>query len=112
MTRQEILQNYKVSSYGTIQSPGKFEGEAIYMPAIYDIYLDGCSDDHLVDDILYSFVNVDDDLIKEFPELEDREERMVAFYERDDGFVCEVTPFDPNKDQEDSEDTDYFYLDE
>lgn len=98
MTRQEILASFKVSPFGVIQDPGKFEGERLYMPVIYDRYMDGGSEDYMLDDdVIYSFVTVDDDMKKEFPELEGRDEDQVAFYEREDGFIVEVEPFDPEE---------------
>lgn len=83
MTRQEIEQAYKVEG-GIIRSPGKFEGEAVYVPYFWEAYLDGMADR---DDgrVLGFDVSSEDKVM--FPELKRR--RTVKLYERDDGFVCE-----------------------
>lgn len=36
MTRKEIAETYKVDERGVIRSPGKFEGEPIYVPYFWD----------------------------------------------------------------------------
>ena len=40
MTRQEIESSYKIEN-GRIRSPGKFEGEMIYVPFYWNVFLDG-----------------------------------------------------------------------
>lgn len=84
MTRQEIEAEFTIES-GIIRNPGKFEGEAIYVPYFWDCFLNGGADG---DDgtVLRFDVTADDKAI--FPELEGR--RTVTLYERDDGFVCEL----------------------
>jgi hypothetical protein len=59
---------------GAITDPGKFEGEAGYLPLAYDIYLDGLHDD---DDGEVVTVTMPDG-------------RVVKFVESDIGFVTEV----------------------
>lgn len=68
-----------------VSHPGKFEGEAPYVPYFWEAYLNGFSDR---DDgkILGFDVTAEDKAI--FPELKKR--RTVRLYQRDDGFVCEV----------------------
>ncbi len=65
--------------------PGKFEGEAPYVPYFWDIYLNGGADR---DDggTLGFDVLAEDKAI--FPELKRR--RTVRLVETDQGFVCEV----------------------
>jgi hypothetical protein len=41
MTRTEILAQYQVGSDGVIRSPGKFEGEMLYVPFYWDIAMNG-----------------------------------------------------------------------
>ncbi len=94
MTREETLQHYKINAAGIITTPGKFEGEAVYMPHVYEVFMDGCADD----DGNNILVAITDEDRSEFPELEDRE--TVYFTVRDDGFVCEVEPPDPDEEEE------------
>jgi hypothetical protein len=45
MTRQEIETSYQINKQGIITSPGKFEGEMLYVPYFWDAYLNGLVDD-------------------------------------------------------------------
>jgi hypothetical protein len=45
MTREEILANYTVSDRGTILSPGKFEGEMLYVPYFWGMSMEGGCDE-------------------------------------------------------------------
>ena len=84
MTRQEIEESYKIEN-GRIRSPGKFEGEMIYVPFYWDVFLNGFADrdnGHVLG------FNVSADDKKMFPEL--RRRRTVRLIERDDGFVEEA----------------------
>ena len=82
MTRNEILESYKVEN-GRIVSPGQFEGEPIYVPYLWDSYLNGGADDD--DGEILTFDIADDD-IAVFPELAGI--KTVRLYQRSDGFVC------------------------
>lgn len=65
--------------------PGKFEGEAAYVPYFWDAFLNGCADrDDL--DVLGFDVNAEDKQL--FPEL--RRRRTVKLIEDSQGFVREV----------------------
>jgi hypothetical protein len=83
MTRQEIEQEYKVEG-GRIVSPGKFEGEAVYVPYFWGAFLDGMADR---DDGTVLGFDVSAEDKAQFPELKRR--RTVRLLQRDDGFVCE-----------------------
>lgn len=85
MTRDEVLKQYKVSEQGVITTPGKFEGEMVYVPHFWDVFLDGGADR---DDGKVIGFDVTPEDRKEFPELKGR--RTVKLYQRDDGFVCEL----------------------
>lgn len=85
MTRAEIEQQYKVVD-GRIQSPGKFEGEPLYVPYFWDAYLDGWADE---DDGIALWFNVTLGDVEEFPELAGAE--RVGLYCSEDGFVRGVT---------------------
>lgn len=77
MTREECEQ--------LVKGPGKFEGEAVYVPYFWDAFLNGFADrDNGT--VLGFDVTAEDKAI--FPELKHR--KTVKLIERDDGFVCEV----------------------
>ena len=86
MTRKEVLQGYEVDSEGLIVSPGKFEGEMLYVPHFWAVYLDGFAED-MGGGVLR--VRVDADDRREFPELGENR-RAIRFKELEDGFVWEV----------------------
>ena len=65
-----------------IKSPGKFEGESIWAPYFWDLYLEGACDDD--DGETVSFVITDADR-KEFSEL--TKFTKYSFRVSDDGFV-------------------------
>jgi len=87
MTRQTILEDYKVSDDGIIQSLGKFEGEMLYVPYFYDAALNGFADEDEDDETIMSFTVTDEDLAM-FPELEGQ--ATVLLRESSDGFVVEL----------------------
>lgn len=68
-----------------IRSPGKFEGEARYVPHYWEIYLEGFADSDDGKVLRFKITKEDREL---FPELKKR--RMVSLVEDDQGFVCEV----------------------
>jgi hypothetical protein len=83
MTREEIKNQYVVSN-GRIISPGKFEGEMVYVPHYWDVFLNGFADREN-GNVLGFDVTPEDKI--QFPELKRR--RTVKLCERSDGFVCE-----------------------
>jgi len=67
MTRKQILKDFNLDpTFKRILDPGKFEGEAIYVPYFYDAYLNG-EQDWTADDRLAFEVTAED--AREFPEL-------------------------------------------
>jgi hypothetical protein len=84
MTRAEILENYEVRD-GRIVSPGQFEGETIYIPYFWDVFLNGDADED--DGTALTFYVLDED-VAEFPELAGIV--FVAIYQDDQGFVREL----------------------
>jgi hypothetical protein len=84
MTREEIEREYNVVD-GIIRRPGKFEGNAVYVPYFWDIAMNGFAGSR--DRSLYSFDVKDGDRAM-FPELNGR--RTVKLLEIVDGFVVEV----------------------
>jgi hypothetical protein len=87
MTREQITSEYEVRN-GRIISPGKFEGEPIFAPALWAIVLDGFSDG---DDGRIARLNVPkgDALRSEWPELGAwlGRRHSVRLTEDDQGFV-------------------------
>lgn len=75
---------YKVVE-GRIQDPGRFEGEARYVPYFWDAYLNGLADR---DDGTVLGFNIDDKDREKFPELKGR--RTVRLVQDAQGFVKEV----------------------
>jgi hypothetical protein len=77
MTRQECEE--------AVARPGKFEGEAVYVPYFWEAFLNGMADR---DDgrVLGFDVTAEDKVL--FPELKGR--RTVRLIETEQGFVCEV----------------------
>lgn len=90
MTRKEIESMYQ-TYHGVITSPGKFENEPSYVPYFYDLYLNGMDDSSYIDDddgIYYSEFDVNNDDLKEFPELEGAEK--VIIWESEQGFINHI----------------------
>jgi hypothetical protein len=83
MNRADIARDYIVRN-GRISSPGKFEGEMVYVPYYWDIGMNGFAD---IDDGRVCKFQVTTEDKKEFPELKRR--RWVSLYEDDNGFVRE-----------------------
>lgn len=83
--RLQILKDYRVSARGCISSPGKFEGEMLYVPYFWNLGLEGGADRD--DGKVFGF-DISPEEKFAFPELRGR--RTVKLYERDDGFVCEI----------------------
>ncbi len=82
MTRTEILRDYNVDSGGVIRSPGKFEGEYLYVPYFWDLFLNGCADEDDGDVLRFNVTEKDR---MEFPELTDV--HTVTLTECEQGFV-------------------------
>lgn len=82
MNRKEILDNYSIDKDGFITSPGKFEGEMLFVPHFYDIYLNGGADDN--GKIISIEISAEDRA--EFPEIPKRAKK-IKLYVSDSGFV-------------------------
>lgn len=73
-----------------VKHPGKFEGEAPYVPYFYDCYMDGYADeDYGNAGIIYKVDEADTIL---FPKLKVGDE--IGLFFSDQGFVYEVEPKD------------------
>lgn len=64
-SRKDVLDQYEVED-GVIRSPGKFEGEAIFVPYLWEVYLNGGATE---DDGEIITIDIDDDDRQVFPEL-------------------------------------------
>ncbi len=88
MIREEILKKYKVEN-GHIVSRGKFEHEPMCAPYFYDLWKEGCADEHSRDDLGdYAFFTVTHEHIKQFPELKGIAE--IQIMEDNEGIVTLV----------------------
>lgn len=87
MDRATILATYRVNiETGRILSPGKFEGEMLYVPYFWEAYCNGMADRD--DGTVLGFDITPEDRAM-FPELGKRR-RTVKLIERSDGFVMEI----------------------
>lgn len=68
-----------------VRGPGKFEGEARYVPYFWEVFLCGGGED-VGQGVIRVEVTPEDRQL--FPELKGR--RSVRMIETNDGFVCEV----------------------
>ena len=84
--RAAVLAQFTVDEHGRIRNPGKFEGEPLFVPHFWDVFLDGGADWENEDDVIGFVVTPEDRA--EFPELGAQAE--VTLFQRDDGFVVEV----------------------
>ena|SRR6185437_11788284 len=86
MTRKEIEAEYRIEN-GTILSPGKFEGEAIYAPHFSEFASDGEILETMEDGsgAFVALVEIEAEDRAAFPEIEDGEFALVT--ENSDGFV-------------------------
>lgn len=85
----KIHAEYPANAQGIIQACGKFEGEPLYVAALYDAVLNGCSDETLFDgDRPLDVFFVDEQLRSDFPAL--AELYAVGLYTQDNGFVCRL----------------------
>lgn len=78
---------YDISEHGTIQNPGKFEGEMHYVPELWNKALEGGSDYTLYDDLdtcydVFIVNNEDRTLYDLSPDI-----YALVLHEDDNGFV-------------------------
>jgi hypothetical protein len=87
--RKEIESDYKIKS-GIIQSPGKFEGEPVYIPYFFELILKGMQDTTVYQGGMpIDGFKITPDDIDTFPELGKIKE--IAIWQRSDGSVCHDT---------------------
>jgi len=84
--RDQILADYEIDKHGRIKSPGKFEGEMLYVPYLWDGIMEGGGDQTVYDgDTPVDFVQFTDEDLELFPEIGDA--FGIALWESDTGFV-------------------------
>jgi hypothetical protein len=91
MTRNEIEQEFSLTSRGTIKAPGKFEGEMLWVPYFYEATSMGESDADFSfgdGDTWVGFLIFQGGDFKEFPELEGS--YGISLEENSQGFVSGV----------------------
>ena len=88
MTREQVLNEYETSD-GRITSPGKFEGEPIFAPALWEIGLDGCADTYTREGYGFNRITKNDPLRKEWPELNEwlGRRQSITLCQDSQGFV-------------------------
>lgn len=91
MKRKEIEETYQIGDGGphsapVIRSPGKFEGEPIYVPYFWDEYLNGGADEEDEDGVLIFIVTEEDR--DQFPELKTGD--RIGLVQTSDGFINEL----------------------
>ena len=59
---QEIILNEGIGPFGTCKGPGKFEGEALWVPVAYEDSLNGCWDYAFDGYVRYDYIIIGDDL--------------------------------------------------
>jgi hypothetical protein len=65
---------------------GKFEGEPTYTEYFWDIALGGAGHEVYLDDVEYTFINVEQEDRDLYPELP--VQKYIVVWETEQGFVC------------------------
>jgi hypothetical protein len=78
-----VQKDYEVVN-GRITSPGKFAGEALYVPYFWDCYLKGQAKADADGVVRFAITSEER---KAYPELGGK--RVIGLRERDDGSICE-----------------------
>ena len=89
MDRKEILEQFEteeVNGEFFITSLGKFESEPIFAPAIHEMVMNGFTDVVYDGDTAVDYLDVDDELREEFPEINE-ETDIISLTENEEGFV-------------------------
>jgi len=81
---------YEVDNNGVIRSPGKFEGEMLYVPYFWEMVMNGFSSpSYDEDNCLYNELDITKEDREKFPELDRDDEKAttIELYEDLQGFV-------------------------
>jgi hypothetical protein len=86
VTRDELEEQYNTNEINCITSPGKYEGEPLYVPYLWEQYGFGQGFETISTHTeTVEVIKVYNDMIEEFPELEGVE--YVSLSEDNQGFV-------------------------
>jgi hypothetical protein len=88
--REHLLKEYAIDENGRIKTPGKFEGESIFVPHLWSLAMDGFADEDDGEFYMFRFAPDDSDpLIQQFPELKKHlgRHRIIRLREDGQGFV-------------------------
>lgn len=77
--------HYNIDAESRITDPGMFEGQKVYVPYFWDVYLNGCADRD--DGTVLGFDITKEDREK-YPEIPARK-RTIRLMQTDSGFVIE-----------------------
>lgn len=95
--RSTMVNEYKVNKAGIIVSPGKFEGEAHYVPYLWDEVIGGGYADEVTDEngVLTSIITVSETEVEDFRKITGNDDLQVGtsflLWESESGFVyCAV----------------------
>lgn len=81
--KNDYLQQFSVDKHGIIQSPGKFEGEPIFVPYYWE--MDGHDDEIISNDNLVRMFYVGKREASMFPEL--TTSNVIYLWEDNQGFI-------------------------
>lgn len=84
-TSNDVRRDFDVSPGGRITTPGMFEGEMVWVPFYWGVYLDGYADRDDGEILGFDIAKGEHEAFPEMP----KRKRTVRLYQRDDGFVCE-----------------------
>jgi hypothetical protein len=85
MTRAQIEESFSIEN-GRITSPGKFEGQRLYVPYFWGKVLEGWQDDEDEDGTPVFFIDASDRA--EFPEIHTKV-KQIRLIEQESGFIIE-----------------------
>jgi hypothetical protein len=86
--RRSVERDYDSDS-GRITSPGKFEGEPLYVPALWQLAMEGFQDDTMeIGTILYEIFSIDSEVESAFADYSlKRAGDYILLWSDDNGFV-------------------------
>lgn len=87
MRRQDVINTYTIEN-GRITTPGRFEGEPIFLPALWELAMEGLADDEVENEYRFTIL-AGDPLRTEFPELNRWlcRQHVIRVWQNDSGFI-------------------------
>jgi len=93
--RRYVETHYSTDAHGLITSPGKFEGEPLYVPAYWDMGLEGMADEDDGGSFVFELNDAEWDT---WPEL--KGQTHLVLWEDSQGFVyCDRLPADQSENE-------------